>query len=104
MVYLRLEGNTTWKHQDAYCKMVIAGCLNQSKRILQKFDEVIYRSSPELLIEPTHTVRAVAKGGGPGGSLRILEGGKGIGPVSRQYTFLHDHGKSIFFLPIVCRP
>ena len=50
-----VEGNTTWKHQDAYCKMVIAGCLNQSKRILQKYDEVLYGSSPELLIEPTHT-------------------------------------------------
>ena len=49
-----VEGNTTWKHQDAYCKMIIAGCLNQSKRILQKYDEILYGSSPELLIGPTH--------------------------------------------------
>ena len=34
--------------------MMIAGCLNQSKRILQKYDEVLYGSSPELLIRPTH--------------------------------------------------
>ena len=39
-----VEGNTTWKHQDAYCKMVIAGCLNQLKRILQKYDDVLYGS------------------------------------------------------------
>ena len=49
-----VEGKTTWKHQDAYCKMLIAGCLNQSKRILQKYDEILYGSSPELLIGPTH--------------------------------------------------
>ena len=36
-----VEGNTTWKHQDVYCKMLIAGCLNQSKRILQKYDEIL---------------------------------------------------------------
>ena len=34
--------------------MVIAGLLNQSKRILQKYDEILYGSSPELLIGPTH--------------------------------------------------
>ena len=49
-----VEGKTTWKHQDAYCKMVIAGCLNQSKRILHKYDEILYGSSPELLVETTH--------------------------------------------------
>ena len=50
-----VEGNTTWKHQDAYCKMIIAGCLNQAKRILLKYDEVLYGASPEVLVEATHT-------------------------------------------------
>ena len=49
-----VEGKTTWKHQDAYCKMVIEGCLNQAKRILHKYDEILYGSSPELLVETTH--------------------------------------------------
>ena len=29
-----VEGNTTWTHQDAYAKMVIAGFLSQAKKIL----------------------------------------------------------------------
>ena len=49
-----VEGNTTWKHQDAYCKMIISGFINQAKRILLKYDEVLYGSSPEVLVEATH--------------------------------------------------
>ena len=49
-----VEGSTTWKHQNAYCKMVMAGCLNQSKRIIQKFDSILHGSKPEILIEDTH--------------------------------------------------
>ena len=36
-----VDGKTTWRHQDAYCKMTMAGCLNQVKRILQKYDDVL---------------------------------------------------------------
>ena len=36
-----VEGNTTWKHQVAYCKMINAGFMNQTKRILLKYDEVL---------------------------------------------------------------
>ena len=49
-----VEGSTTWKHQNAYCKMVMAGCLNQSKRIIQKFDSILHGAKPETLIEDTH--------------------------------------------------
>ena len=49
-----VEGNTTWKHQDAYCKMIISGFINQAKRKLLKYDEVLYGSSPEVLVEATH--------------------------------------------------
>ena len=49
-----VEGNTTWKHQNAYCKMVMAGCLNQAKRIIQKYDSILHGAKPELLIENTH--------------------------------------------------
>ena len=35
--------------------MIIAGCLNQAKRILEKYDEVLYGASPEVLVESTHT-------------------------------------------------
>ena len=34
--------------------MLIAGCLNQSKRIIQKFDEILYGSPPESLVVETH--------------------------------------------------
>ena len=49
-----VEGNTTWKHQNAYGMMMIAGCLNQAKRIFEKFDEVLYGQSPESLVLETH--------------------------------------------------
>ena len=40
-----VDGNTTWKHQDAYCKMLIVGCLNQARRILEKYDHILYGPS-----------------------------------------------------------
>ena len=49
-----VEGGTTWKHQNAYGMMMIAGCLNQAKRIFEKFDEVLYGPSPESLVLETH--------------------------------------------------
>ena len=49
-----VDGKTTWRHQNAYGKMIIAGCLNQSKRIIEKFDEVLHGSKPEVLIQGTH--------------------------------------------------
>ena len=51
-----VEGKTTWKHQNAYAKMVIAGCLNQAKRIVEMFDEVLHGGEkPEILIQKTHS-------------------------------------------------
>ena len=49
-----VEGNTTWTHQDGYAKMVIAGFLNQAKKILSKYDEIFQGEPPEQLIEKTH--------------------------------------------------
>ena len=49
-----IEGNTLWRHQNAYCKMIIAGCLNQAKRIVQKFDTVLHGAKPETLTQVTH--------------------------------------------------
>ena len=49
-----VEGSTTWKHQNAFCKMLIAGCINQAKRITHKFDAVLHGSKPEELIGTTH--------------------------------------------------
>ena len=49
-----VDGKTTWKHQNAYAKMIIAGCINQAKRIVQKFDTVLHGSKPEVLIGETH--------------------------------------------------
>ena len=50
-----VDGKTTWKHQNAYCKTVIAGCLNQAKRILEKYDEILYGPAPESLIGEVHS-------------------------------------------------
>ena len=49
-------GNTSWKHQDAYVRMVIAGCMNQAERIFEKYDAILYGPSPEELIVETHKV------------------------------------------------
>ena len=49
-----VEGSTTWKHQNAYAKMMIAGCLNQSKRIVERFDDILFGHAPERLIQGTH--------------------------------------------------
>ena len=35
--------------------MLTAGCLNQAKRIIEKFDEVLYGPAPEDLVNHTHT-------------------------------------------------
>ena len=35
--------------------MLTAGCLNQAKRIVEKYDEVLYGPAPEFLVNGTHT-------------------------------------------------
>ena len=49
-----VHGNTSWRHQNAYAKMTIAGCMTQAKRIVSKFDEILYGPAPEQLINDTH--------------------------------------------------
>ena len=34
--------------------MIIAGAINQAKRIVQKFDTVLHGAKPEVLVEETH--------------------------------------------------
>ena len=45
-----VDGNTTWSQQDAYGKLMIAGCLNQSRRIFELFEEVLQGEAPEILV------------------------------------------------------
>ena len=47
-------GNTTWTHQKSYVRMLTAGCLNQAKRIIEKYDEILYGPAPEMLVKETH--------------------------------------------------
>ena len=49
-----VEADTTWSHQNAYGKQLIAGCLHQAKTIFQLFDEVLWGQPPEVSIEKTH--------------------------------------------------
>ena len=51
-----IYGKTSWKHQNAYAMMMMAGCLNQAKRILSKYDKVLFGPTPEAIIEKTHKV------------------------------------------------
>ena len=49
-----VDASTSWKHQEAYARMVIAGCINQAKRIVACYDEVLYGPPPEKLVNSTH--------------------------------------------------
>ena len=49
-----VHGNTSWRHQNAYAKMMIAGCMSQAKKIVGKFNEILYGPAPEQLINVTH--------------------------------------------------
>ena len=49
-----VEGKTTWRHQNMYGKLMIAGCINQAIRIFGKYDDVLYGSSPEVLVKEAH--------------------------------------------------
>ena len=52
--YNSVYGNTTWSHQNMYAKMMISGCLNQSRRIIGKFDEILFGATPEAMVEECH--------------------------------------------------
>ena len=52
--YNSVDGNTTWSHQNMYAKMMIAGCLNQARRIVGKFDEILFGAAPEAMVEESH--------------------------------------------------
>ena len=55
-----VDGNTTWKHQNHYCKSMIAGCINQAKRIINMYDEVLFGPAPEAAVTITHqAIRAL---------------------------------------------
>lgn len=43
-------------------KALIAGCMNQAKRIIEKFDEILYGPAPELLVNDAHSaIRTLLK-------------------------------------------
>ena len=50
-----VEGNTTWTLQKTFVKMLTAGCLNQAKRIVEKYDEVLYGPAPSTERKPNMT-------------------------------------------------
>ena len=52
--YNSVDGNTTWTHQNMYAKMMISGCLNQARRIFEKFDEILFGAAPEAIVEESH--------------------------------------------------
>ena len=52
--YNAINGNTTWSNQNMYSKVMIAGCLNQSRRIVEKFDEILFGPAPEDMVEKSH--------------------------------------------------
>ena len=49
-----MDGKTTWKHQNEYAKVMIAGCMNQAKAILNQFDTILFGPPPEMQIEEAH--------------------------------------------------
>ena len=49
-----VDGKTTWKHQNSYALAMIAGCVNQAKRVIAMYDEVLFGPAPESLIDSTH--------------------------------------------------
>ena len=49
-----VDGKTSWKHQNKYGQLMIAGLINQAKRILEKYDDILYGSSPEVLVQEAH--------------------------------------------------
>ena len=52
--YNAINGNTTWSNQNMYSKVMIAGCLNQFRRIDEKFDEILFGPAPEDMVEKSH--------------------------------------------------
>ena len=40
-----VDGKTTWKHQNEYAKVMIAGCMNQAKAILNQYDMILFGPS-----------------------------------------------------------
>ena len=49
-----VEGSSTWKHQNTYAKMMIAGCLHQAMRIIEQFDDVLFGPAPDSLVKESH--------------------------------------------------
>ena len=50
-----VEGSSTWKHQNTYAKMMIAGCLHQAMRIIEQFDDVLFGPAPDSLDHHSQT-------------------------------------------------
>ena len=100
-----VEGNTTWKHQNAFAKMMIAGCLNQSKRIVEKFDEILHVGvKPEVLVHGTHaTIRQLLRSDEGSAFLRERDSSEEAA-VARCDTFIKRIVEAVApILPITLR-
>ena len=73
------DGKTTWKHQNSYATAMIAGCINQAKRVIGMYDEVLFGPSPESMIDSTHRaiVKMLASSEGKA-FMDDISGGKGV--------------------------
>ena len=49
-----IDGKTSWKHQNDYARIMIAGCMNQAARIIEKYDKVLFGPAPEEQIQGAH--------------------------------------------------
>ena len=83
-----VDGNTTWKHQDAYVKRMIAGGINQAKRIFEKFDEILHGPAPELLIAMTHSAITDLLGSESGRSFNALKDSTEASAVEERDNFI----------------
>ena len=100
-----VDGSTSWKHQNAFAKMMVAGCMNQSKRIVEKFDEILHvGSKPEELVHKTHSaIRRLLKSDECGAFLREVDNADDSS-IARCNTFVKRIVESMEpILPITLR-
>ena len=83
-----VDSNTTWKHQDAYVKRMIAGSINQAKRIFEKYDEILHGPAPEILISKTHSAITDLLGSESGRSFNALKDSTEASAIEKRDTFI----------------
>ena len=51
---VKIISKSSWKHQNDYAWIMIAGCMNQAARIIEKYDKVLFGPAPEEQVEGAH--------------------------------------------------